>query len=127
MHKTPRRLQTVLDRVMRTRRVAVLVGPRQAGKTTLVRDHLAGQPNGTFVRLDDPMQQDAVRANPRRALAGPRPVVVDEVQRASDDVVRLVKLAVDDDPSPGQFRSPARRTSWPCRRSPSRWPGVRRC
>lgn len=88
---------------MRARRVVVLVGPRQAGKTTLARQYLVDQPGGTLLRLDDPLQLDAVRADPRRALQGPRPVVVDEVQRGGDELVRHVKLAVDDERNPGQF------------------------
>jgi uncharacterized protein len=83
------------------RRVAVVTGPRQAGKTTLVQGHLGG---GTLRSLDDPGTLDAAVADPVGFLAlGPRPLVIDEVQRAGEPLVRAIKLAVDRDPSPGQF------------------------
>jgi hypothetical protein len=34
---------------------------------------------------------------------GQRPLVIDEVQRAGEPLVRAIKLAVDQDPTPGQF------------------------
>ncbi|MGH3304770.1 MAG: AAA family ATPase [Streptosporangiaceae bacterium] len=86
------------------RRVTVVTGPRQAGKTTLVQSHLGG---GTLRSLDDQGTMDAALTDPVGFLAlGPRPLVIDEVQRAGEPLVRAIKLAVDHDPSPGQFRSP---------------------
>lgn len=83
------------------RRVTVVTGPRQSGKTTLVRTQLA---NGTLRSLDDQGVLDAALADPVGFLAlGGRPLVVDEVQRAGEPLVRAIKLNVDRDPSPGQF------------------------
>lgn len=82
----------------------VLNGPRQAGKTTLAVRLVEDLGRGTVRRLDDPGVLDAAIADPRRFLeAGERPVVLDEIQLAGDRLVRAVKLAVDRDPSPGQF------------------------
>lgn len=84
-----------------SRRVTVVTGPRQAGKTTLVQSHLRG---GTLRNLDDPGTLDAAVADPVGfAEAGSRPLVIDEVQRAGEPLVRAIKLAVDRDPRPGQF------------------------
>jgi predicted AAA+ superfamily ATPase len=47
----PRHLQTSLEEALQASRVVNLIGPRQVGKTTLVRDLL---PSGHFVTLDDP-------------------------------------------------------------------------
>ena len=59
------------------RRVTVVTGPRQSGKTTLVRTQLA---NGTLRSLDDQGTLDAALADPIGFLAlGGRPLVVDEV------------------------------------------------
>lgn len=83
------------------RRVTVVTGPRQSGKTTLVRTQLA---NGTLRSLDDQGTLDAALADPVGFLAlGGRPLAVDEVQRAGEPLVRAIKLNVDRDPSPGQF------------------------
>ena len=83
------------------RRVTVVTGPRQSGKTTLVRTQLAA---GTLRSLDDQGTLDAALADPVGFLIlGERPLVIDEVQRAGDPLVRAIKFAVDRDPSPGQF------------------------
>jgi uncharacterized protein len=84
-----------------SRRVTVVTGPRQAGKTTLVQSHLRG---GTLRNLDDPGTLDAAVADPIGfADVGSRPLVIDEVQRAGEPLVRAIKLAVDRDRRPGQF------------------------
>jgi predicted AAA+ superfamily ATPase len=83
------------------RRVTVVTGPRQSGKTTLVRTQLGA---GTLRSLDDQGTLDAALADPVGFLTlGERPLVIDEVQRAGDPLVRAIKFAVDRDPSPGQF------------------------
>lgn len=84
------------------RRVTVVTGPRQSGKTTLVRTHLGGA--GTLRSLDDQGSLDAALADPVGfAALGGRPLVIDEVQRGGEPLVRAIKQAVDLDPSPGQF------------------------
>lgn len=84
------------------RRVTVVTGPRQSGKTTLVRSQLAD--TGTLRILDDQGVLDAALADPAGFVAaGGRPLVLDEVQRGGEPLVRAIKAAVDRDPSPGQF------------------------
>jgi predicted AAA+ superfamily ATPase len=83
------------------RRVTVVTGPRQSGKTTLVRSELS---TGTLRSLDDQATLESAIADPVGFLGiGARPLVVDEVQRAGEPLVRAIKLAVDRDPTPGQF------------------------
>jgi predicted AAA+ superfamily ATPase len=85
-----------------SRRVTVVTGPRQSGKTTLVRSQLAG--TGTFHTLDDRGVLDAALADPAGFVTlGQRPLVIDEIQRGGEALVRAIKSAVDKDPSPGQF------------------------
>ena len=84
------------------RRVTVVSGPRQSGKTTLVQSQLAA--TGTLRTLDDQGVLDAALADPAGFVAvGGRPLVIDEVQRGGEPLVRAIKAAVDRDPSPGQF------------------------
>ena len=94
---------------------AVLInGPRAAGKTTTARQHAASE-----VRLDQPIQAAAFRADPDAALSGrPEPVLLDEWQEVPA-VLGAVKRAVDDDPRPGRFiltgsvRAELEQDAWP--------------
>lgn len=97
----PRRIEPALRHALGVFRVVVLHGPRQSGKTTLSRQILDG---GTFLSLDEPALLPLALDDPTGFVAGrSRPVVIDEVQRGGDDLVRAIKLAVDADPSPGAF------------------------
>jgi hypothetical protein len=84
-------------------RIVLVNGPRQAGKTTLVRDLLRPRVGGTFATLDDETELAACLADPLTFLDRPRPVIVDEFQHAGDRLLRAVKILVDADTSPGQF------------------------
>ena len=79
---------------------AVLLGPRQVGKTTLARSLVApGSPN--YFDLEDPGTQ-AQLAEPMTALAALRGlVVIDEVQRAPD-LFKVLRVLLDRAPEDGQ-------------------------
>lgn len=102
-----RHLAARVERAIRSSRIVNVVGPRQAGKTTLVRDLVEAS---TFVTLDDDAQRDALAADPMgqltlladRARASRRPVVIDEIQRLPALTLALKRL-VDADRRPGQF------------------------
>lgn len=84
-------------------RVTVVNGPRQAGKTTLLRQ-LHERLGGTFVTLDDTVQRAAARDDPGGYLQSlPRPLFVDEVQRGGNDFVLAIKAAVDREQRRGGF------------------------
>jgi predicted AAA+ superfamily ATPase len=84
-------------------RVLIINGPRQSGKTTLLREvrRLRG---GVLVSLDDAAVLAAARADPVGFVQHrDGPLFIDEVQLAGDPLIRAVKAAVDADPQPGQF------------------------
>ncbi|QJA05366.1 ATP-binding protein [Thermosulfurimonas marina] len=77
-----------------------VIGPRQSGKTTLVRKTL---PDYTYVNLEDPENRTFAREDPRGFLAlYPEKVIFDEVQRVPELLSYLQPL-LDEDPSPGRF------------------------
>lgn len=82
--------------------VVFVAGPRQSGKTTLVRAR-ADEDGRTFVTLDDPSVLAAARSDPSGFVAGlAGDVVVDEVQYATELFLPL-KAAIDRDRRPGRF------------------------
>lgn len=84
-------------------RVTIVNGPRQAGKTTLLRQ-LHRDIGGSFVTLDDDDQRSAARDDPRGYLEGlRRPLFIDEAQRAGDPLLLAVKAEVDRHPRAGSF------------------------
>ncbi len=80
--------------------VVCILGPRQAGKTTLARQF---EPEYGYVSLDDPATLAFAQDDPTGFVAAlPDPVILDEVQRAPE-LLRPIKLAVDGDRRPGRF------------------------
>ncbi|MGH8962602.1 MAG: ATP-binding protein [Jatrophihabitantaceae bacterium] len=91
------------DEYLASFRVVVLNGPRQAGKTTLMRQLIAAG-DGELRNLDDEAQLASARRDPVAFVeSSKRPLFIDEVQRVGDPLVRAVKAVVDADAAPGQF------------------------
>jgi predicted AAA+ superfamily ATPase len=80
--------------------VVLLNGPRQGGKTTLVRAYASEQ--RPYFTLDDDTVLAAAQADPAGFLRGVGDAIIDEVQR-SPALLRALKLAVDQDRRPGRF------------------------
>ncbi len=79
-----------------------MTGPRQSGKTTLVRSQLSGA--STMRSLDEQGVLDAAVEDPAGFVeVGGRPLIIDEVHRGGEPLVRAIKAQVDRDSSPGQF------------------------
>ncbi len=80
--------------------VVMVNGPRQSGKTTLVRGFAAA--DRAYITLDDDTVQEAARGDPAGFLRGLGRAIIDEVQRVPD-LLRAIKRSVDDDRRPGRF------------------------
>ena len=80
--------------------VVMVTGPRQSGKTTLVRA-FAGRDRPYFT-LDDDTVLAGVRGDPAGFLRSLDRAVIDEAQRAPE-LLRAIKRSVDDDRRPGRF------------------------
>lgn len=77
-----RELEPVLHQATRDFPVVTLIGPRQSGKTTLVRSAF---PNHTYCNLENPEIREMAQTDPKSLFAQfPTPLVLDEVQRVPD-------------------------------------------
>lgn len=80
--------------------VVLIVGPRRAGKTTLVRK--MGETERTYITLDDQTALAAAQSDPAGFVRGLDRAIIDEVQRAPD-LLLAIKKAIDEDYRPGRF------------------------
>lgn len=76
-----------------------IVGPRQAGKTTLAKT-IGGKRD--YFNLDEPILLAAALNDPAGFLRDRDSIIIDEIQRAPDLMLAL-KAAVDIDRRPGRF------------------------
>ncbi len=96
----PRTLATKLREAVGRYPVVSVTGPRQSGKTTLVRDTLSGY---DYVSLELPDERTLANGDPRAFLGQfEKPVIIDEAQRAPD-LFSYIQVAVDERSDPGRF------------------------
>ena len=80
--------------------VVLIVGPRRAGKTTLVRK--MAEADRTYITLDDQTTLDAAQSDPVGFIRGLDRAIIDEIQRAPA-LLLAIKKTVDEDYRPGRF------------------------
>ncbi|MGI9449741.1 MAG: ATP-binding protein [Geminicoccaceae bacterium] len=96
----PRWQSPIIDDARTSRRVLLIEGARQSGKTTLARS-LTG--DNLYRTLDDIAVRQAVETDLKAFLQHDADMmIIDEVQRAPD-LIPEIKRIVDDDTRPGQF------------------------
>ncbi|CAG0987131.1 MAG: ATP-binding protein [Rhizobiaceae bacterium] len=95
-----RKIRPLVEAALEDTRAVLIIGPRQAGKSTLAR-----QFSGTarpYITLDDAGALSAARADPVGFVRGIDRAVIDEVQRAPE-LMLAIKESVDRDDAPGRF------------------------
>lgn len=91
----PRHLAPALLKAAQDFPIVTLTGPRQSGKTTLVRTAL---PQHAYVSLEDPEQRRFALEDARGFLAQfPENVILDEAQRVPD-LFSYIQIIVDENP-----------------------------
>jgi uncharacterized protein len=95
---TPRLLTALRDTP-----AVMLIGPRQAGKSTLVQGLAAGPHPARYLSLDDLRTLEAARGDPVGFIErADDPLVIDEIQRAPE-LLLPIKAAIDRERHPGRF------------------------
>lgn len=92
-----------LREALETRRVVMLTGPRQCGKTTLARGLIS--PLHAYRTLDDNASRQAAESDPHLFVEyAPKggTLIIDEVQKVPD-LLPAIKKVVDQNNQPGQF------------------------
>ncbi len=81
--------------------VVLLTGPRQVGKTTVLRQ--LGGDKRNYVSLDDPMARELAITDPALFLQRyTPPLLIDEIQYAPQ-LLPYIKMMVDKEGEKGQF------------------------
>ena len=93
MKYIPRWLETVLAEALKSHPAVVLTGPRQVGKSTLLK-HAGFLKNWRYITLDDPDALEQAREDPKGLLWEDRPTIIDEAQRCPE-LLLTVKYLVD--------------------------------
>ena len=96
----PRLITPVIHEVLSDTPVLCLLGPRQCGKTTLVKSLF---PNRPYVSMDDRFDFESASDDPAFFLDEyPDQLIIDEVQIVPS-LIPAIKMSVDSDRRPGRF------------------------
>ena len=97
----PRLIEPHIAEALLDTPVVLLAGPRQAGKTTLVRQ-IAQQQGLRYLTMDDELVLLSAREDPVGMIRSLDRAVIDEIQRAPQ-LLLAIKKSVDEDRRSGRF------------------------
>jgi predicted AAA+ superfamily ATPase len=98
--KINRTIAAAVGRAVQQYPIVAITGPRQSGKTTLVKDLFPDRP---YILLEEPDRRRFATEDPRGFLASfPDGAVLDEAHRAPE-LFSYLQGIVDNDPRPGRF------------------------
>lgn len=95
----PRQLKSRMEIAMQDTPVVLINGPRQSGKTTLVKEY---SPSLPYYTLDDDNILNAAKQDPVGFVNRIDKAIIDEIQRAPE-LLRAIKLSIDQNRQPGRF------------------------
>ena len=96
----PRAISAELHVLLSEYPVVTVLGPRQAGKTTLVRTELSGY---DYCNLEHPETRNLAREDPKALLATySQPTILDEIQRAPE-LLSYIQVLVDEEQHNGRY------------------------
>ena len=95
-----RRIEARVAEALTDTPVVLIAGPRQAGKTTLVRQ--LSDPGLRYLTLDDDLTLLAAREDPVGMIRSLDKAIIDEIQRAPS-LLLAIKKSIDEDRRPGRF------------------------
>jgi len=96
-----RSLETVVEKTTKSFPVVLITGPRQVGKTTMLKQLANGQ--RTYITLDNPLVREFAKSEPALFLQRyTPPVIIDEIQYAPE-LLPYIKMYVDEHKRKGDF------------------------
>ena len=103
----PRALEPVVERYSEHFKAVVVTGPRQVGKTTMLRHLMEGEAarggERSYVTLDDTSLRMLAKRDPELFLQRFRPpVLIDEIQKAPE-LLPYIKMELDSSDEAGRF------------------------
>jgi len=97
----PRTLSGLLEKAVKGFPAVLVTGPRQSGKTTLLRSRF--EATHRYVSLEAPHIRERALADPVGFLGDhPPPVILDEIQHAPA-LLSYLQVAIDEDRRPGRW------------------------
>lgn len=97
-----RKLESVIGEVRKTFPAVVITGPRQSGKSTLLR-HIISAQDAAYLSMEDPNLRTIIMEEPLAFLEKQkRPVVLDEIQYFPE-ITTYIKMLIDRKRTPGSW------------------------